>query len=148
MVTPPMAGPTMRAELKAIELRAMAFGSSGRGTRSAASDWRSGMSSAFTSPSRNESSMMRPMSIAPASVRTSSTSTWTDAAACVASSALRRSSRSTYTPPNGASTIDGTNSSAATIPSCSGEPPSASTSHGSETCCIQVPTRLISWPPK
>ena len=51
MITPASAGPTTRAELKAIELRAMALASRLRGTRSAANDWRTGMSTAFTRPS-------------------------------------------------------------------------------------------------
>ena len=146
MITPPVAGPITRAPLKAMELSAMALGSSSRGTRSAASAWRTGMSSALTTPSAKESTITVGMLMLPVTVSASSRTTCSVAAVCVARMARRLSIRSTTTPPNGASTSAGTNSSAATMPSWMGDPPSSRTSHGSEICCIQVPIRLTPCP--
>jgi hypothetical protein len=63
-----------------------------------------------------------------------------------AMSVRRLSTRSAKTPPSGARNMDGANMKVITRPSCSGEPPSWRTSHGSETDCIQLPMRLPTCP--
>jgi hypothetical protein len=146
MMRPARAGPTTRAELNAIELRAIALARRLRGTRSGASACRSGMSIAFTSPSMPAIASTIQISTTPVAVSRNRMKAWHAAAICEAIIALRFSIRSANTPPNGARSMAGPNCRTATKPSCRGEPPRARTSHGRLTCCIQVPIRLTTWP--
>ena len=146
MITPASAGPTTRAALKAIELSAIALASRLRGTRSGASACLSGMSTALTRPSTKAMPSTIGICTTPVAVRTNSTNAWRQAAIWVPMRARRLSIRSASTPPNGARIMDGPNWSTATKPSWIGVPPSARTSHGRLTCCIQVPIRLTTWP--
>ena len=54
IMVPAMPGPTMRIELNAMELRAMAFISRSRGTELATSVCRSGFISPHPAPEKNE----------------------------------------------------------------------------------------------
>ena len=70
MMTPASAGPTTRAELNAMEFSAIALASRWRGTRSEASDWRIGMSTALTRPSQSAMTMTIGIWTTPDAVRT------------------------------------------------------------------------------
>jgi hypothetical protein len=132
--------------LKAIELRAIALASRWRGTRSAASAWRMGMSTAFTRPSTNAMTITIGIWITPLAISRKRTKACRQAAACEMIKAQRLSIRSATTPPNGARKRAGPNWRTAMKPSSMADPPSARTSHGRLTCCIQVPIRLTTWP--
>ena len=87
MITPASAGPTTRAELKAIELRAMALANRFLGTRSEASDWRTGMSTALIRPSTPAMASTIQISTMPVAQITKIVNAWPAAAICVAISA-------------------------------------------------------------
>ncbi len=143
MVTPAIAGPTMRARLKVAEFIAMAFAMSSRPTISTANAWRVGMSTALVMPSRAARTMMcqistRPLAASPNSTNASSIwMTW------VAISVLRLGRASAISPPNRPRIRTGRNWTAATTPSRNGSLDSWSTSQACATDCIQVPTREI-----
>jgi hypothetical protein len=84
----------------------------------------------------------------PVSVTTASAIEITIAAACVAMTSFRDSTRSVTTPATRLKTVNGTKRQNARAPTASGEPESSSTSHASATFCIQVPASETSWPEK
>ena len=120
MSAPPMAGPTMRIELNAIELSAMAFMRDSRGTELPTSTCRSGLLRLHATPVRNENTYRCHTArtfarTTAANANASATSTtWSSM------SRRRRSNRSAITPLRGADSI-GTARTPITSATCTGD---------------------------
>ena len=148
IVRPAIAGPTIRAPLKIAELRATALATSSRPTISTVNAWRVGMSTALVMPRIVASTRIChtwTVSVTTSANRMNASVIWT---AWVTISVWRLGSASAIRPPNSPSRSTGRNASAVVRPRTSGSLVSSRTSHAWATCCIQVPTRLTSWPPK
>ena len=143
--TPPAAGPTTRAALNRLELRATAFGSSSRPTISNVSAWRAGASSTSTVPRRPASSSTCQAVTTPTSVSNVRMAAIAIETTCVQITARRASRRSTTTPAN---TVNGRNWQSASRPTATGECVSSSISQAVAMFCIQVPLTEITWPEK
>ena len=72
----------------------------------------------------------------------------TIADACVAITVRRASNRSTITPANSPSTVNGRNWQSASTPTATGECVSSRTTHAAAMFCIQVPLTDTIWPLK
>ena len=147
-ITPPAAGPTTRAALKRLELSAIALGSSSRPTIWNVSACRAGASSTRTMPrsavSRYTSwTVTTPPSVSPVSAKARSME-----AVWVPITVLLASIRSTSTPANSPSTVNGRNWKTARMPTATGEWVISSTSQAVAMFCIQVPLTEITWPEK
>jgi len=107
--TPPTAGPTMRAALKTAELRAIALATSSLPTISTTNDWRAGMSTVLTRPSRNASTKTCQTATAWKYTSPPRTSARTPAATCVPITVLRLGQMSAMIPPKRPRTSTGRN---------------------------------------
>ena len=145
---PARAGPMTRAPLNIAELRATALPMSSRPTSSIENAWRTGMSTALAIPSRKASTRIIQTSTTPVMTRTARIAARTIIATWVAIRTCRFGSASAATPANRPRTMTGMNWAADTMPSQIGSWVSSRTSHACATCCIQVPTSEIAWPPK
>ena len=148
MVRPAIAGPTIRAPLKIALLRAIALGTSSRPTISTVNAWRVGMSTALVMPRMVASTRMChtcTVSVTDSPNRMNASVIWM---AWVVISVGRFGRASAIRPPNRPRMSTGRKASAVASPRISGSFVRSSTSHACATCCIQVPTRLTSCPPK
>ena len=145
---PATAGPTTREALNIAELRAMALIRSSLPTISMMNAWRAGMSKALTTPRRAESTNTCQMRTVLVRVRNASAKASSIDAVWVAMTTWRRLRRSAAMPPSTENANTGIWPEKPTRPSSAEEPVRLYTSQDCATFCIQVPTRLMSWPPK
>ena len=104
------------------------------------------MSNALVMPRIRARTWICQISIAPVNVRPNRVAAWSMANAWVTSRSPRLSNRSASTPPMGARNRAGRELEGDDRSDLERRPPSSRTSHGWETLCIQVPTRLTTWP--
>ena len=114
---PAAAGPRIRPVLKIVELMPTALGRSSLPTISTTNDWRTGESTAATTPSAEASSSTCQYCTTPPRSSTPITSAMRAKPVWVARSSRRLSPRSASTPPHMPNSSDGPNCSAVTIPS-------------------------------
>src|SRR5258705_12147019 len=140
MITPPMLGPTMRAELKHAELSEIALPTSARPTISATNDWRAGPSNTLASPTPVASTATCQYSTCPPYTSAPSTSAWAPITDWVTSNSRRLGTRSATAPDTIEKRRIGPNWSVPMRPRSSGDEVSWSTSQDCATVCIQEPT--------
>ena len=132
MTRPEIAGPISRAELKAVELRATAFGSMRAGTSSETNACRTGLSKAPAVPPTNARMYTIHSSAEPESTRMPKTKPLRAVSVWVICRRWRRSSLSATTPAHAENSRIGANCRAVTMPS-SRPPPSVSTVNTSQS---------------
>lgn len=148
MTAPAAAGPRRRPALNMALLSPTAFGTSSGPTISMTNDWRVGMSTICTMPSRKASRYTIHSSTLPAATSAHRVRASTAAAAWVTSRIRRLSKRSAITPPHIPNSSMGRNCRATVTPRSRPLPVRVSTSQLCATCCIHVPDTETSWPRK
>ena len=148
MITPPAAGPIMRAADTTVELIPIARGSDGPCTSSETNAWRVGVSNDRATPRPSARIHTIHNSTTPVSARMPSTRASRPCAAWVPMSSLRLSTASATDPVHAPSTSTGTVCSATVTPSALPLELSVRTSHACATVCSHVPGTEISWPEK
>jgi hypothetical protein len=146
MTTAPTAGPTIRARLKPLELRAIASWRSSRPTSSTMSDWRAGISKALNSPPHAERATSHPMVMCPDQVNAQRSDASTRRSDWATFTTRSLSARSTTTPAWREKRMTGTEAVAATSPTTNALSLSSSASHPRAMDCIQVPISEIVCP--
>ena len=126
---PAAAGPSTRAVLKAIELRAMALERSSRPARSIVKVCRAGRSKALITPKTTPRASTIQGRTTPALTTAASAVAWTSAAVCVAATSFRLSMWSATTPAQREKARTGRNWQKPSNPSMKAEPVSRCISH-------------------
>ena len=145
MTSPPTAGPTMRAALKAAEFSATALTRSALPTSSAISDWRAGPSTVWARPASTATTPTCQYRTRPEATSAASTSASVASVRLVATSSRRLGSRSAMAPLTIEKRRIGANCRVPMSPSRRGESVSCSTSHDWATVCIQPETSATIW---
>ena len=148
MITPPAAGPTMRAAETTVALIPMARDSASPVTSSETNACRVGVSNARATPSPRARTHTIQSSAAPLRASTPRTSASMACAACVPRRSLRLSTRSATDPVHAPSTSTGTVCRATVTPRALPLELSCSTSHACATVCSHVPGTETSCPEK
>ena len=148
MITPAIAGPTIRAEWTSTELRLTALTTRSGPTISITNACRAGLSTARTSPRRAITANTIQASTAPRAVRANRTVAGTAIPVWEIISSLRLSKRSASAPPIAPNRRIPENCRAVARPTATPEPVSSRTSQSSATICIQLPASETTWPPK
>ncbi len=137
-----MAGPTARATLNAPEFRVIAWGRSGRGTRSGTSVWNAGIATAEPLPSANVNSRSSAGVSRSTAASTAIAATATQPIRLPTMSNVRRSTTSARAPAGRVSTSRGRSRAVVTRLTRNADPVRSSISHGAAVIWRNVPRWL------
>ena len=138
-IAPPTAGPTLRAMLKPMLLKATAPGSSERGTMSPTEACHAGALNAAPQPIRKVKSSSSHGVMKPSHAHAASATDTTSMNSCAASIILRRSKLSAIAPATSENSITGSATEACTSATMSAEPAIESISQAAPTDWIMPP---------